>query len=209
MSVAPLAYAARRQVVPGVRSRFVDNGNGLTMHVLESGWESGRESASPGARPCVLLLHGLPELAWSWRHILPVLADAGYHAVGPDQRGYGRTTGWANSYDTDLRQFCMLNRVEDAAGLVRALGLESVAAVVGHDVGSGVAAWCGLTRPDLFASVVLSGPFAAPGETGDAPSNSTAPTEPAGPLGDALARLDPPRRHYKSFYASREANENM
>ena len=68
----------------GVRSRFVDNGNGLVMHVLEAGFET-------AGRPCVLLLHGFPELAYSWRGVMPALAAAGYHVVAPDQRGYGRT----------------------------------------------------------------------------------------------------------------------
>ena len=56
------------------------------MHVLEAGRGRGR--------PLLLLLHGFPELAYSWRKVMPALADAGYHVVAPDQRGYGRTTGW-------------------------------------------------------------------------------------------------------------------
>ena len=68
----------------GVRSRIVAGINGLRMHVLEAGHES------PG-RPCVLLLHGFPELAYSWRRVMPALAAAGYHVLAPDQRGYGRT----------------------------------------------------------------------------------------------------------------------
>src|SRR5512139_3618533 len=78
----------------GVRSRFVDGVNGLTMHVLEAGFET------PG-RPAVLLLHGFPELAYSWRKVMLPLAAAGYHVIAPDQRGYGRTTGWDGSYDAD------------------------------------------------------------------------------------------------------------
>jgi pimeloyl-ACP methyl ester carboxylesterase len=198
----PLAYAAR-PVVPGVRSRFIDNGNGLSMHVLESGWEPGRAGASSRERPCVLLLHGFPELAYSWRYILPALANAGYHAVAPDQRGCGQTTGWANEYDTDLQPFGMLNRVTDLLGLVGVIGRESVAAVVGHDVGSGVAAWCGLTRPDVFRSVVLSGPFAPPRAT------SGEPIEPDRSVDDELAGLDPPRKHYKGYFSTRSANLDM
>lgn len=71
----------------GIRSRIVNNINGLAMHVLEAGFE-------PKGRPCVLLLHGFPELAYSWRRIMLPLAAAGYYVVAPDQRGYGRTTGW-------------------------------------------------------------------------------------------------------------------
>src|SRR5438128_167672 len=127
----------------GVRARFVDGVNGLRMHLLEAGFET------PG-RPLLLLLHGFPELAYSWRKVMVPLADAGFHVVAPDQRGYGRTTGWDPDYDGDLTSFRMLNLVRDALGLVAALGHTSVAAVIGHDFGAPVAAWCALTRPDVF-----------------------------------------------------------
>jgi pimeloyl-ACP methyl ester carboxylesterase len=81
----------------------------------------------------------------------------------PDQRGYGRTTGCDTAYDCDLRSFDLLNIVRDTVGLVSALGFRSVAAVVGHDFGSPVAAWCALVRPDVFHSVILmSAPFPGP-----------------------------------------------
>ena len=79
----------------GIRSRFVDGINGLTVHILEAGFES-------GAGPACLLLHGFPELAYSWRKVMLPLAEAGFHVVAPDQRGYGRTTGWDGDYDGDL-----------------------------------------------------------------------------------------------------------
>jgi len=125
----------------GIRSRLVGGINGLTMHVLEAGFEAGN-------RPCVLLLHGFPELAYSWRKVMLPLAAAGFHVVAPDQRGYGRTTGWDANYDGDLSAFRILNIVRDALGLVFTLGHRSVAAVVGHDFGSPVAAYCALARPD-------------------------------------------------------------
>ena len=68
------------------------------MHVLEAGFET-------KGRPCVLLLHGFPELAFSWRKVMPALAAAGYHVIAPDQRGYGRTTGWDANFDGDLTPF--------------------------------------------------------------------------------------------------------
>jgi pimeloyl-ACP methyl ester carboxylesterase len=80
---------------PGLRSRFVEGINGLTMHVLEAGFED-------QDRPCVLLLHGFPELAYSWRKVMLPIAAAGYHVVAPDQRGYGQTSGWDADYDGDL-----------------------------------------------------------------------------------------------------------
>jgi pimeloyl-ACP methyl ester carboxylesterase len=127
----------------GIRSRFVDGINGLTMHVLEAGYET-------KGRPCVLLLHGFPELAYSWRKVMPALAAAGYHVIAPDQRGYGRTTGSDASYDGDLHPFRLMNLVRDALGLVFAFGYRSVDAIVGHDFGAIVAPWCALSRPDVF-----------------------------------------------------------
>ncbi len=99
----------------GIRSRFVNNSNGLTMHVLEAGFENRN-------RPCVLLLHGFPELAYSWRKVMLPLAAAGFYVVAPDQRGYGRTTGWDGAYDGDVASFRLLNLVRDVLGLVAALG---------------------------------------------------------------------------------------
>ena len=181
---------------PGIRSRFIDNRNGLTMHVLEAGVDD------PG-RPCVLLLHGFPELAYSWRKLMLPLAAAGFHVVAPDQRGYGRTTGWDADYDGDLASFGLLNLVRDALGLVFALGRRSVSAVVGHDFGSPVAAYCALARPDVFRSVALmSAPFAGP------PSLSFSAS--AGPdIHAELARLARPRKHYQWYYSTRGANDEM
>jgi pimeloyl-ACP methyl ester carboxylesterase len=188
---------------PEIRSRFVENINGLRMHVLEAGFET-------RGRRCVLLLHGFPELAYSWRKVMPTLAAAGYHVIAPDQRGYGRTTGWHADYDGDLHSFRLLNLVRDALGLVSAFGYGSVAAVVGHDFGSPVAAWCALLRPDVFRSVALmSAPFAGPPSlpfnTADAPP---APA-PEDPIHRDLAALPRPRKHYQWYYSTRQADADM
>jgi pimeloyl-ACP methyl ester carboxylesterase len=188
---------------PTIRSRFVENINGLRMHVLEAGFET-------KGRPCVLLLHGFPELAFSWRRVMPALAEAGYHVIAPDQRGYGRTTGWDDNYDGDLASFRLLNLVRDALGLVSAFGYRSVDAVVGHDFGSGVAAWCALVRPDVFRSVALmSAPFAGPPplpfNTADAPPKPKRED----PVHRELAALPRPRKHYQWYYSTREANTDM
>jgi pimeloyl-ACP methyl ester carboxylesterase len=155
----------------GIRSRFVANVNGLRMHILEAGYET-------DDRPVVLLLHGFPELAWCWRMVIPALAAAGFHVVAPDQRGYGRTTGWDAAYDGDLASFRPLNLVQDLLDLVFALGHRHVRAIVGHDFGSPIAAHCALIRPDIFTSLVMmSAPFggappagAAPGQQADIPA---------------------------------------
>src|SRR5258708_93072 len=122
---------------PGIRSRFVGGVNGLTVHILETGFET-------AGRPLVVLLHGFPELAYSWRKVMLPIAAAGFHVIAPDQRGYGRTTGWDGDYDGDVGSFRLLNVVRDVLALVSALGYRSVAAVVGHDFGSPVAAYAAL-----------------------------------------------------------------
>ncbi|MGC2413957.1 MAG: alpha/beta hydrolase [Stellaceae bacterium] len=188
---------------PGIRSRFVADINGLNMHVLEAGFAA-------ADRPLVLLLHGFPEIAYSWRKVMLPLAAAGFHVVAPDQRGYGRTTGWDADYDGDLSQFRLLNAVRDALGLVSALGYRSVAAVVGHDFGASVAAWCAVVRPDLFRSVALmSAPFAGPPELPfDTDKNPPPPI--TGPsIHQALATLPRPRKHYQWYYSTRPANAEM
>jgi pimeloyl-ACP methyl ester carboxylesterase len=187
---------------PGIRSRFVEGINGLRMHVLEAGFET-------KGRPCLLLLHGFPELAFSWRKVMPVLAEAGYHVIAPDQRGYGRTTGWDGDFDGDLNSFRLTNLVRDALGLVSAFGYRSVD-LVGHDFGSGVAAWCALMRPDVFRSVTLmSAPFAGPPplpfNTADAPEKPKRED----PVYRDLAALPRPRKYYQMYYSTRQANADM
>ena len=188
---------------PSIRSRYVDGINGLSMHVLEAGFE-------PRGRPCVLLLHGFPELAYSWRKVMPALAEAGYHVIAPDQRGYGRTTGWDADYDGDLASFRFPNLVRDALGLVSAFGYRSVEAVIGHDFGSPVAAWCALIRPDVFRSVVMmSAPFGGPPSLPFNTVDGPAKPEVEDAIHRDLAALPRPRKHYQWYYSTREANNDM
>lgn len=190
-----------------VRSRMIHGVNGLDVHILEAGYEN------PG-RPLALLLHGFPDLAYGWRHLIPILADAGYHVVAPDQRGFGRTTGWVNDYDAPLAPFGFLNMARDALGLVLALGYRRTAMLVGHDLGSPVAAYCALARPDVFPSVVLmSAPFpGSPTLPFNIAESEVSPVRPdAGnqKLAAALAALDPPRAYYQQYLSSRGANHDM
>jgi len=174
-----------------IRSSLVDSVNGLTMHTLEAG-ERGK--------PVLLLLHGFPELAFSWRGVMPALAAAGYHVIAPDLRGYGRTTGWSGDYDADIRPFGFMNLVKDLVALLDRLGIERVHCLIGHDFGSPLAAYAALTRPDLFRRLVMmSAPFAgAPGLGGE-----------AGSIHADLLALDPPRKHYQWYYAERGANTDI
>jgi len=117
--------------------------NGIRMHVAEA-----------GAGPLVVLCHGFPESWYSWRHQLPALAAAGFHAVAPDMRGYGQS-----DRPEAIDQYTLLHLVGDMVGLVDALGAEK-AVIAGHDWGAPVAWHAALLRPDRFRGVVgLSVPF--------------------------------------------------
>lgn len=97
---------------------FIDT-NGIEMAVYEQ-----------GEGPAVVLLHGFPELAFSWRHQLPALAEAGYRAIAPDQRGYGRS-----GVPRPVSAYKIQDLIADVHGLLDALKLES-AVFVGHDWGA-------------------------------------------------------------------------
>src|SRR5215471_19181288 len=138
-----------------ITHRQIDT-NGISMHVAEA-----------GAGFPVLLCHGFPELWYSWRHQLRALAEAGYHAVAPDMRGYGQT-----DRPEAIDQYTLLHLVGDVVGVLDALGAPT-AVVVGHDWGAPVAWHAALLRPDRFRAVIgLSVPYRP---RGDAPPTTTMP----------------------------------
>ena len=137
-----------RPPVEGAEYRVLDV-NGIRMRVVEQ-----------GEGPLVLLAHGWPESWYSWRHQLPALAAAGYHAVAPDMRGYGGTDAPPAVEDYDILHLC-----GDLVGLIEALG-EAQAVLVAHDWGAVVARDCVRLEPDRFSAVVnMSVPFGGPGPT--------------------------------------------
>ena len=204
-SNAEVVYGATT-IPAGIRSRLMPNVNGITMHALEAGYQSAN-------RPAVLLVHGFPELAYSWRHVMLPLAKAGYHVIAPDLRGYGRTGDTDVTFDADLAPFSTLNRVRDMLALVAALGHRQVELIVGHDFGSPTAGWCALARPDVFRSLVMmSAPFGgAPAFARANPSElrRVEPPTPVRSLDEELAALPQPRKHYQTYYTTCQANEHM
>jgi pimeloyl-ACP methyl ester carboxylesterase len=131
----------------GLMHRTVET-NGIRMHIAEQ-----------GEGPLVLLCHGFPELWYSWRHQLPALATAGFHAVAPDLRGYGQT-----DQPAEIDRYTLLHLVGDMVGLLDALGAEQ-AVIAGHDWGAPIAWHSAQLRPDRFRAVIgLSVPFRARGE---------------------------------------------
>lgn len=161
-----------------MRSRLVKT-DGLTQQVLEA-----------GEGPLVLLIHGFPELGVSWRAQVAALAEAGYHAVAPDMRGYGGT-----DKPGEVQAYSILNLVGDMVDLVRALG-ESECVVVGHDWGAPVAWHCALMRPDMFHAVAgLSVPF-QPRRPGGPPTPAMAAISKRAGLGDLyISRFQAPDAH--------------
>jgi pimeloyl-ACP methyl ester carboxylesterase len=125
-----------------IRHRTIET-NGIRMHVAEA-----------GEGPLVVLCHGFPESWYSWRHQLVALAEAGYHAVAPDQRGYGQT-----DRPEAIEQYTLFHLVGDLVGLLDALRAPT-AIVAGHDWGAPVAWHAALLRPDRFRAVIgLSVPY--------------------------------------------------
>jgi epoxide hydrolase A/B len=117
--------------------------NGIRMHIAEA-----------GRGPLVIMCHGFPESWYSWRYQLTALAEAGFHAVAPDMRGYGQTES-----PQAIDQFTLFHLVGDVVGLLDALD-ESEAVIIGHDWGAPVAWHAALIRPDRFRGVVgLSVPY--------------------------------------------------
>jgi pimeloyl-ACP methyl ester carboxylesterase len=130
------------QAMAGVKQRVVET-NDIRMHLAEE-----------GDGPLVVLCHGFPESWYSWRHQLRALAAAGFHAVAPDMRGYGRT-----DRPDAIDAYTLLHLVGDMIGLLDTLGAET-AVIAGHDWGAPVAWHAALLRPDRFRGVIgLSVPY--------------------------------------------------
>src|SRR5215469_1587254 len=139
--------------------RFVRS-SGIKMHIAED-----------GEGPLVVLCHGYPELWYSWRHQLKALAEAGYHVVAPDQRGYGQT-----DRPESIDAYTIFHLVGDVIGLLDALG-EQQAVVIGHDWGAPVAWHTALFRPDDVRATVRMALFGASGQNPTVPDMIVRPGE--------------------------------
>ncbi len=158
-------HRATISTLDAVSHRFVDT-NGLRMHLVEQ-----------GTGPLILFCHGFPELWYSWRYQLPALAQAGYHVVAPDLRGYGQT-----DQPSAIEAYTLLHLVGDLVGVLDVLG-ERQAILVGHDWGSVLAWHAALMRPDRFpALITMSSPYL-----------------PRGPLHGARATVPPTQSWRQSF----------
>lgn len=199
---------------PSIRQRQIDltaePSCGLNIFILEAG---------DPACPLILLFHGYPELAYTWRKIIFPLAAHGFHVVAPDSRGYGRTTGWdTSSYaHTNLSQFTQMQLVLDNIALLRALGHESAALVVGHDFGATAASGCAMARPDLFKAAVFishvpTGSVNLPVLKQDNAASNTSSEKQEQPklardpeIHTSLARRERPLKHYQWYNSTTKA----
>ena len=139
-AASPVAPSWVDPVMPEVTHRMVE-ANGIKLHVAEQ-----------GTGPLVILCHGFPECWYSWRHQLGALAKAGFHAVAPDLRGYGRS-----DRPEEVEKYTVLHDIADVVGLVDAFGVRQ-AVVAGHDIGATIAWQAALLRPDRFKGVIALGP---------------------------------------------------
>ena len=184
---------------PIIKSYHIDVSNGLNIHYLEAT----KNDVNKNNQPIILLLHGFPELSFSWRNLMPELAKEGFRVIAPDMRGYGLTTGGGKKYNNDISEYRLLNLSTDIIALLSALNIDHIDLLVGHDAGSSVAGISALIRPDIFKSVVMmSAPYAG------APHIDTNLLI-EDPIHKDLEKLNPPRKHYQSYYSTPEANKDM
>ena len=169
--------------MPEVTHRMIET-NGIRLHVAEQ-----------GEGPLIILCHGFPECWYSWRHQLPALAKAGFRAVAPDLRGYGRS-----DRPEELERYTILHDIGDIVGLLDAVGAKQ-AVIAGHDVGAAIAWQAALLRPDLFRAVIALSPPFRPRGFGDVGAADDAhaaerecgvlPALPSGPRSRGGARARP------------------
>ncbi len=144
--------------MPDVTHRMIET-NGIRLHVAEQ-----------GEGPLIILCHGFPECWYSWRHQLGALANAGFRAVAPDLRGYGRS-----DRPEEVEKYTILHDIGDIVGLVDALGAKQ-AVIAGHDIGAAIAWQAALLRPDRFRAVIaLSPPFRSRGFGDSGPPTALMP----------------------------------
>ncbi|EIM88817.1 alpha/beta-hydrolase [Stereum hirsutum FP-91666 SS1] len=178
-------------------------------------------SAGNPSDPLILLLHGFPELSYSWRDVIMPLSSSnspggtGYYVVAPDHRGFGLSSLLTRSdpssqisYDEDLNDYRQEELVEDVVALVHALGKTKVHLLIGHDFGSTIAGNCAIIHPELAERLVLmSAPFTGPvPQTDEGVAQGRAFME---MVQRGLAALDPPRKHYMVYFSGPEANRDM
>ncbi len=174
-----------------LKSRKIKNVNGLDIYIKETNIKTNKDNV-------IFLLHGFPELSYSYRHLMIMLAKSGYYCVAPDQRGYGKTT---SKEKNKVSSFSVLNLTKDIYLLSQKLRIKKFH-LIGHDFGSYVSSYFALLYPNKLLSITLmSMPFAGPPDINN--------IEQLFLLNKSLSFLKPRRKHYQFYFSSRNAAKNI
>ena len=174
-----------------LNSRIIKNVNGLNIHVLEN-------NVKIKTKNVILLLHGFPEISFSYRYIMLLFENAGYYCIAPDQRGYGQTV--STSKET-LNSFSVLNLAKDMSSLMERLSIDRYH-LIGHDFGAYISSYlCLLNQKNILSLTLMSMPFAGPPMLKNINNLSE--------INKNLALLNPRRKHYQYYFSSYGAVNNI
>ena len=174
-----------------IKSRVIKSVNGLDIHILENNVKVKKKNV-------ILLLHGFPEISFSYRYIMLLFEKAGYYCIAPDQRGYGQTK--SKSKET-LNSFSVLNLARDMSSLMEKLNIDKYH-LVGHDFGAYISSYlCLLNNKNILSLTLMSMPFSGL----PALKNINNLLE----INKKLALLDPKRKHYQCYFSSYNASDNI
>ena len=174
-----------------LKSRVLNNINGLNIHILEN-------NAKIKKNNIVILLHGFPEISFSYRYLMILFEKAGYYCIAPDQRGYGFTKSLTNE---NLNSFSVFNLTKDISLLVDKLNIKKYH-LVGHDFGAYISAYMCLLYPKKILSLTLmSMPFPGP------PSYEN--IDRLFKINKKLSLLKPKKKHYQYYFSSYGAAINI
>ena len=174
-----------------IKSRIIKNVNGLDINILENNIKKKKNNV-------ILLLHGFPEISFSYRYLMLLFEKAGYYCIAPDQRGYGRTK--SKTQET-LNSFSVLNLTLDMSLLIDKLNVNKYH-LIGHDFGAYISSYLCLLYPNKILSLTLmSMPFSGPPTLKSITSMYK--------INKKLALLKPKRKHYQSYFSSYGANDNI
>ena len=174
-----------------MKSRIIKNVNGLNINILEN-------SIKKKADNVILLLHGFPEISFSYRYLMLLFERENYYCIAPDQRGYGKTYSlFKENFDT----YSVLNLAKDISSLIDRLNIKKFH-LIGHDFGAYIASYLCLLYPKNISSVTLmSMPFSGPPKKTNINKLFN--------LNKKLAMLSPKKKHYQYYFSSYKASKNI
>ena len=174
-----------------LKSRIIKNVNGLNIYILEN-------NVKINTKNVILLLHGFPEISFSYRYIMLLFEKAGYYCIAPDQRGYGQTKSKGKQ---TLNSFSVLNLAKDMCCLMEKLNIDKYH-LIGHDFGAYVSSYlCLLYKKHILSLTLMSMPFPGP------PSHNNISN--LLDINKKLALLKPKRKHYQYYFSSYGASNNI